>query len=76
MIASTSSSLPELAGDGAALLVEPEDTAGLAAAIMCVVNDAPLRKRLITQEFENVKRFSWNGATEHVLDTLLRAAVI
>ena len=74
VIASRSSSLPELAGDGAALLVEAEDTAGLGEAIVQMVQDEGLRERLVARGFENVKRFSWERAARDVLAVLERAA--
>jgi glycosyltransferase involved in cell wall biosynthesis len=52
------SSLPEVAGDGA-LLVDPGDVSGLAAALARVVHDASLRQELSCRGQVRAASFSW-----------------
>ncbi len=68
-ITSTTSSLPEIAGD-AALLVEPTDTAAIAAALQQVAAEPSLRQRLIERGFANVRRFSWTTCAQTVLSVI------
>jgi glycosyltransferase involved in cell wall biosynthesis len=58
VIASNTSSLPEVAG-AAAILVSPDDTDALADAILRVVTDRTLRDRLIQSGYRQAQRFSW-----------------
>lgn len=66
VITSTTSSLPEVAGD-AALLVEPDDTDAIASAMRRVINNADLREMLIERGFANLRRFSWAACAQSVL---------
>jgi glycosyltransferase involved in cell wall biosynthesis len=70
VLASNTSSLPELAGDGAALLVNPQDRAALGRAIRQIVEDEPLRQRLIANGRQNGQRFTWAKAATAVLALL------
>lgn len=58
VITSETSSMPEVAGDGA-LFVNPYNIVEIANAIVKVLYDDKLRDQLIRKGFENVKRFSW-----------------
>lgn len=58
VVTTTASSLPEVAGD-AALLVDPDDTAGLTAALSRVLTDAALRADLGEAGLRQAARFSW-----------------
>jgi glycosyltransferase involved in cell wall biosynthesis len=58
VVATAVGSLPEVLGDGA-LLVEPEDPDGLAAALTACLDDEQLRSRLIAAGGSWVGRFSW-----------------
>ncbi len=58
VVTSTTSSLPEAAGD-AALLVDPEDEAALAEAMWRLVDDQALRTDLRQRGFAQVRRFGW-----------------
>jgi len=69
VITSTTSSLPEVAGE-AALLVDPGDTNAIAAAMQDVVADPGLRERLIEHGFANVRRFSWTACAQTVLSVV------
>jgi glycosyltransferase involved in cell wall biosynthesis len=77
VVCSHTSSLPELVGgvDGpAALLVDPSDTAGLAAGIQRILHDQALRTDLIQRGFDNLKRFSWDNCARQVLAAIEGAA--
>ncbi|MGC9468974.1 MAG: glycosyltransferase family 4 protein [Anaerolineae bacterium] len=65
LLTSTTSSLPEVAGDGG-LLVDPEDTDAIAAGLRRLLEDEALRERLTALGFENLKRFSWQRAAQQV----------
>lgn len=66
VITSTTSSLPEVAGQGA-ILVDPRDISAIADAIERIVQDPELRTELVERGFENVSRFSWQACAEEVL---------
>ena len=65
VIASSTSSLPEVVGD-AGLLVDPLDVAGLAQAMIRVLEDADLGERLRRAGREQVSRFSWDRCAQVV----------
>jgi glycosyltransferase involved in cell wall biosynthesis len=73
VITSTTSSLPEVAGD-AALLVDPGDTAAITAAMRCVAADPALRDALVERGFANARRFSWAACARSVLGAIERMA--
>lgn len=60
-ITSSTSSLPEVAGD-AAVLVDPEDVEALGTAMVNVLSDQALRQRLRTRGFERARLFTWQRA--------------
>jgi glycosyltransferase involved in cell wall biosynthesis len=60
-ITSSSSSLPEVAGD-AALLVDPDDVEGLARGMVNIVSDPELQRSLRGRGFERVRLFTWQRA--------------
>lgn len=69
VLASNTSSLPEVAGDGA-LLVDPLDTDAVAAGLLRLVSDAALRDRLRMAGFTNLRRFSWQRCATETLAVL------
>lgn len=69
VICSSTSSLPEVAGE-AALLVDPLDTAAITGAIKRVSTDADLRATLIGRGFEQIRKFSWDKAAQETLAVL------
>jgi glycosyltransferase involved in cell wall biosynthesis len=73
VITSTTSSLPELAGE-AAIRVVPRDVDAIAEAMRRVVEDADLRARLIAAGYQQVTRFTWEQAARATLDALQQAA--
>ena len=58
VITTTSSSLPEVAGD-AALLVDPDDTTALTDALRRLLTDSQLREGLRAAGLRQAARFSW-----------------
>lgn len=74
LLASRTSSLPEVAGDGA-LLVDPLDVEGIAAGLERLLTDEDLRRSLVAAGTENLTRFSWARTGEvvsGVIENLLR----
>jgi len=69
VITSTTSSLPEVAGE-AALLVDPRDTAAIASAMQRLATDPTLSDRLTQRGFANVDRFSWQACAQTVLTVI------
>ena len=67
VVASNTSSLPEVAGD-AALLVDPLDAGAMAAAIRRLLEDAALRRELIARGLQRARAWSWERAAQRVLD--------
>jgi glycosyltransferase involved in cell wall biosynthesis len=69
VIASNTSSLPEVAGN-AALLVDPEDTEDLAAAIDRVVLDEAFARELSVASLGRASEFSWEATARSTLAAL------
>jgi glycosyltransferase involved in cell wall biosynthesis len=69
VIASRTSSMPEVAGD-AALLVDPEDVGALAEAMGTIAGDPVLRDELVERGLANVQRFSWEACARTVLGVI------
>lgn len=67
VVTSNVSSLPEVAGD-AALLVDPRDEAGLAAAVARGLRDGALRDRLRAAGLARARQFSWEATARRTLD--------
>lgn len=66
VLTSTTSSLPEVAGD-AALLVEPTDLEAIAEGLWRLVSDVPCRSTLVQRGLERVTRFTWPAAARALL---------
>lgn len=73
VLTSTTSSLPEVAGD-AALLVDPLDEEAIAAGLLQLMSDAALRRRLVAAGFANIQRFSWARCARETLSVLAAVA--
>lgn len=65
VVCADNSSLPEVAGD-AALLVPASDDAALAAALVRLLDDEPLRSRLAAAGPARSAAFSWAAAAERL----------
>jgi glycosyltransferase involved in cell wall biosynthesis len=61
IVTSNRSALPEVAGD-AAVLVDPEDTNALAAALRQLTGDATLREEMARRGRARVQSFTWKKA--------------
>ncbi|MEO8192559.1 MAG: glycosyltransferase family 1 protein [Gemmatimonadales bacterium] len=64
---SSTSALPEVAGEGA-LLFDPDSVDDMADTLKRCLLDMDLRERLVTGGYENAKRFSWDRAARETLD--------
>ncbi len=69
IVCSNASSLPEVAGN-AALLIDPLDVEGLAAAMERVLDNEELQTELIERGFEQARKFSWERCARETLDVL------
>ncbi len=69
VITSTTSSIPEVAGD-AAVMIDPEDVDGLSASMEKVLKNSSLRKNLAGMGLKRSKLFSWEKATRSLLSSL------
>lgn len=69
VVCSSTSSLPEVAGEGA-LLVDPLNTAALTGAMRRITGDPPLKAALIEAGRSNLLRFDWRRAAISVLNVL------
>ncbi len=66
VIASNTSSMPEVLED-AALLVNPENVFDIARGMKSILTDDLLRRRLILRGIDQVAKFSWRVAADQVL---------
>jgi glycosyltransferase involved in cell wall biosynthesis len=73
VLASNTSSLPEVLED-AALLVNPENVFEIARGLKLILTDDVLRRRLIDRGLQQVQKFSWRVAAERVIETYRRTA--
>jgi glycosyltransferase involved in cell wall biosynthesis len=73
LVCADSSSLPEVAGEGA-LLVDPLDVDGWTRAMARLLEDAPLRADLVARGRRNLRRFSWEACATVVLQALEMAS--
>jgi len=73
LVCSRTSSLPEVAGDGA-LYFDPMDVEDMAAAIGRVLIEPELRSELVGKGLENIKRFSSKKTAQETLSVLELAA--
>jgi glycosyltransferase involved in cell wall biosynthesis len=73
LICANSSSLTEVAGDGA-LLFDPRDVDELTCAMRRTLTDAALRDDLVSRGRRNLKRFSWRACAEKVMGAMEQAA--
>jgi len=69
VICSNASSLPEVAGE-AAILFDPLDVEGMAAAMERVLGDEELRAELRARGLERARGFSWEKCARETLAVL------
>jgi len=67
VITSNTSSMPEVAGS-AALIIDPFKPEEITEAIIKLVNDEDLRKKIIFKGMEQAAKFSWKAMAKSVLD--------
>jgi glycosyltransferase involved in cell wall biosynthesis len=72
VVTSTTSAMPEVAGD-AAVLVDPESVEAIAGGIVGVLSDGALRARLVAAGRARLDVFTWERCAQQTLDTLIRA---
>ena len=73
VLASNTSSLPEVVGK-AAMLVNPENVFEIMRALHCVLLDQTLRENLKMRGYEQVQKFSWDSSTRQILATYREVA--
>jgi glycosyltransferase involved in cell wall biosynthesis len=73
VVASGSTSIPEVTGD-AALLVDPLDIESIANGLQLVLSDDDLRESLRIGGFARAKLFNWNESARLVWTLLVEAA--
>jgi glycosyltransferase involved in cell wall biosynthesis len=69
VIASKTSSLPEVVGD-AGILVDPNDTEQIAEALLRVIKDSELRADLSQKALKRAALFSWDKTAKQTLEVL------
>ncbi|MCL6274728.1 glycosyltransferase family 4 protein [Muricauda sp. 2012CJ35-5] len=67
VITSNTSSMPEVAGDGSALMVDPTKPLEITEAMRRLVEDKMLAKMLGDKGIERAKEFSWDTMAKNVL---------
>jgi len=72
VLASNTSSLPEVLED-AALLVNPENVFEIARGMKTILMDEAVRQRLIEKGIRQVTKFSWQTAAKRVVETYEQA---
>ena len=75
VVASTTTSIPEAAGD-AAILIDPENVTELHRAIELVLSDEQIRAGLIESGSRNIARFSWSAGAAQILNNLITVGTI
>lgn len=69
VVCSNTSSLPEVAGDGA-ILVNPLDEQAIGDGLLQAMRDPAIRSRLIAAGIRNVARFNWQDCARVILEAL------
>ena len=73
VVASNTSSLPEVIGD-AGIMVDPCDVPALAQAMRRVLSDSRLRGELVEKGLKRAQRFSWDRAAEQTWEVYRKVA--
>ena len=74
VVATRTGAIPEFAGDGAALLVDPGDRNALRDTITRALRDAPLRRDLRLRGAERAKAYRWDRSAALMTELLTEAA--
>lgn len=69
VIASSTSSIPEVVGD-AALLVDPQNHTEIAGAMLKLISDEELREKLRSHGFNQAKKFSWSDSAKRIHEVI------
>ena len=69
LLASNTSSLPEVIGEGG-LLVDPLDEGAIAAGLVRLLEDSALCRDLVARGEANLRRFSWGATARAVADVI------
>jgi glycosyltransferase involved in cell wall biosynthesis len=72
VVASNTSSLPEVVGD-AGLMIDPTDEAALRQAILSLLTDSNLRNELSRRGIERARQFSWNRFMDETMTAFRQA---
>lgn len=67
VVTSSTSALPEVAGEGA-ILVDPTSPTAIADALLRLENDPEYREEKVAYGLERVKQFSWEKTAYHLLN--------
>ena len=70
VVASDVSSMPEVVGEGASILVDPKDPSDIAEAVYGLISYETGRNVIIENGYKNVKRFSWEKCAEEIADVI------
>jgi glycosyltransferase involved in cell wall biosynthesis len=71
VLASTSSSVPEVVGD-AGILLDPKDAGAWADAVQRVMQDGSLREELSRKGLERAKQFTWERCAKETFSVLVK----
>lgn len=74
-LAGTTPALTELAGS-AALLVDPNDTSGIAGGLVALATDQPLRERLADEGRQRAKQYTWKATADATRRAYEKAAQV
>ncbi len=66
VVTSKTSSLPEVAGNGA-ILIDPHNTNEIAESLYEIIIDKQKRRKIINLGFKNIQRFSWEKTAKETL---------
>lgn len=75
VICSNKGSLPEVAG-GAALIVQPHDTIGLAEAMRSVLTDSHLARDMRARGLRQAQKFNWEATARMTMAAYKKAATL
>jgi glycosyltransferase involved in cell wall biosynthesis len=67
VITSNTSSMPEVAGEGA-IIIDPFNPMEITSAMIQLINDNNLRMEIIRKGFEQSAKFSWKAMAKNVLE--------